>query len=268
MAETELQKMAEVFTQHDDNAQKTQTSLEEMAEVFTRHDINTQKMQNAIEELISSKKELENIRQGNVRQSKQYGDVIVVQHKDYQWGVIDTKGNIIVPFGKYGWIDGFDQGLARVRTHKHSGRVGCAIAIIGDLDDIDGTTIEGKENIQLFLDNDRANNPENYAKWGIINEEGEEVLPVIYDDVWNFLGKDRYSTRVELNGDHKDVFFHDLNPSLPVRGIKVDYSSSSDYDYYSGDYFDINNCYDSEGYFDYERLEDAILDGEYVPEDW
>jgi hypothetical protein len=268
MTDTELQKMAEVFTQHDNNAQRMQAALEEMAEVFTQHDNNAQRIQAALEESISCKKELEDIRLGNVRSSNQYGDVIVVQHKDYQWGVIDTKGRVIVPFGKYGWIDGFDHGLARVRTHKHSGRVGCTIAIIENLFDIDGRTIEGKENIQRFYDNDRKKHPEKYAKWGIINEKGEEVLPVIYDDVWNFFGKDRYSTRVELNGEYEDVYFHDLNPSLPVRGIENHYSSSSDYDDYSDDYFDINNCYDSEGYFDEERLEDAFFSGEYLPEDW
>lgn len=36
----------------------------------------------------------------------------------------------------------------------------------------------------------------------------------------------------------------------------------------SHDYFDINDCYDYEGHFDYDRLENAIMDGEYVPEDW
>ena len=34
------------------------------------------------------------------------------------------------------------------------------------------------------------------------------------------------------------------------------------------DYFNINECFDEEGNFDNERLEDAIMDGEYVPEDW
>lgn len=34
------------------------------------------------------------------------------------------------------------------------------------------------------------------------------------------------------------------------------------------DCFSIDECFDSEGNFDYERLEDAIMDGEYVPEDW
>ena len=266
MTDTELQKMAEVISQYDYNAQREPAALDEMAEVFTQHDNNAQRMQAALEESISCKKELEDIRLGNVRSSNQYGEVIVVQHRDYQWGVIDTKGRVIVPFGKYGWIDGFDHGLARVRTHKHSGRVGNTIAI--GLWGLSDSVIEGKENIQRFLDNDRGKHPDNYAKWGIINEEGEEVLPVIYDDVWNFFGKDRYSTRVELNGEYEDVYFHDLNPSLPVPGLEDEYSPSSDYDDYSDDYFDINHCYDCEGNFDYERLEDAILDGEYVPEDW
>ena len=43
---------------------------------------------------------------------KEYGNVIVAQRSDYLWGVLDHEGNEIVPFGKYGWIDGFDQGLA------------------------------------------------------------------------------------------------------------------------------------------------------------
>lgn len=34
------------------------------------------------------------------------------------------------------------------------------------------------------------------------------------------------------------------------------------------DCFSIEECYDYEGNFDYDRLENAIMDGEYVPEDW
>ena len=37
---------------------------------------------------------------------KTYGNVIVAQSSDYKWGVLDLEGNEIVPFGKYGWIDG------------------------------------------------------------------------------------------------------------------------------------------------------------------
>lgn len=244
MTERELQQMADAITQTEEAIQVKQENLVETANAL-----------DAVEER-------NNHVLGLNRIEKRYDDVIVVQHSDYEWGVIDIKGKVIVPFGKYGWIDGFDQGLARVRTHKHSGRVGNTIAI--GLWGLSDSVIEGKENIQSFLDNDRTKNPENYAKWGIINEEGEEVLPLIYDDIWNFLGKDRYSTRVELNGEYKEVYFHDLNPSLPVRGIEDHYSSTSDYDDYSGNNFDING----EGYFDEERLEDAFFSGEYLPEDW
>ena len=47
-----------------------------------------------------------------------YGDIRVVERYDYKWGVIDSKGNIVVPFGKYDWIDGFDSGLCRVIVKK------------------------------------------------------------------------------------------------------------------------------------------------------
>ena len=34
------------------------------------------------------------------------------------------------------------------------------------------------------------------------------------------------------------------------------------------DYFTLDDCFDEEGNFDQDRLDDAIMDGEYVPEDW
>ena len=158
------------------------------------------------------------------RSYKEYGNVIVAQRSDYLWGILDHEGNEIVPFGKYGWIDGFDQGLARVRTLGNSGRV--------------------------------AN------KWGIINEQGEEVLPVEYDEVWNFLGKNRFSTKVVMNGESHEVFFHDLNPSLPLRGQR---SSNRSYDAYEGesrtyDEFAGSYAQDVMGYSD-EEIYDAF-DGE------
>ncbi|MBU3852971.1 MAG: WG repeat-containing protein [Candidatus Paraprevotella stercoravium] len=78
---------------------------------------------------------------------KNYGEVTVVENSDYKWGVIDSKGNEIVKFGKYDWIEGFEQGLCRVKIGKQSSNL--------------------------------ANNDN---KWGIINENGEEVLPCVYDD--------------------------------------------------------------------------------------
>lgn len=111
---------------------------------------------------------------------RQFGNLKVIQRSDYKWGVINQDGNEVVPFGKYNWIDGFDNGLARVKI------------------------VEKGEIL-------------NKGKWGIINEKGEEVLPVIYDSIWNFLDKNRYSTKVIRNGVEKDVYFSSLNPDLPVH---------------------------------------------------
>ena len=96
---------------------------------------------------------------------KEYGNVIVAQRSDYLWGVLDHEGNEIVPFGKYGWIDGFDQGLARVRTPGNSGRVANTIAII-DLESDKAKVVEGRGNLEDFIRLDRAKHPETYAKWG------------------------------------------------------------------------------------------------------
>ena len=163
------------------------------------------------------------------------GEVNVLMDDMYQWGVIDNNGNIIVPFGKYDWIDCFDQGLARV-------------------------------NIRMPQEGNR------YAtvkKWGIINERGEEVLPLIYDEIWNFYGKNRYSTKAVLDEEEYNIYFHDLNPELPVRGLRRTYTRRHNYRIPRNPLcFDTADCYDEEGYFDYDRLEGAIMDGEYVPEFW
>lgn len=96
-----------------------------------------------------------------------YGEVTVVRNSDYEWGVVDNEENIIVPFGKYGWIDGFDNGLARVRTNKKLGLSNnppvCIITPNNKL-------ILGTENIKAYIEKDKKEHPDNYAKWGIINE--------------------------------------------------------------------------------------------------
>lgn len=154
-----------------------------------------------------------------------YGSVSVVENNEHQWGVLDSCGNIIVPFGKYGWIDGFDSGLARVRTHAKTEHAMGTIYT-----DVNGRTFIGDELIQEFFNIDAKMHPNKYSKWGIINERGQEVLPLIYDEVWAFLGKNRFSTKVVKNGVESDVFFHDLNPSLPVRGIRRNkYDFEDDY---------------------------------------
>lgn len=106
--------------------------------------------------------------------------VFTVNNMEGLYGVVNNKKEIVVPFGKYTYISGFDCGLARV-----------------------------------IRDN----------KWGIVDEKGEEVLPAIYDKIWNFYRKNRDSTNVVKDGNQTLVYFRDLNPSLTSN-----HSSSNDYD--------------------------------------
>lgn len=112
---------------------------------------------------------------------------VVVENGKY--GVVSSEGIIIVPFGKYDWIDTFDNGLARVRT---KGLDPITVAVI----DSDG--------IHMTEEYLKAH-PEKRSKWGIINEAGEEVLKPVYDSVWKFLGKNRWSTTAEKDGRKNDI---------------------------------------------------------------
>lgn len=182
-----------------------------------------------------------------------YGNVTVVENKYYQWAVIDNQGNVLVPFGKYGWIDGFDSGLARVRTHTNAELVREATAEFFDLP---------AGQVGIVCDNHCNEKTGNViTKWGIINEKGEEVLPVEYDDIWNFYGKSRWSTNVVKDGHTSEVYFHDLNPSLPVH---VSSSFRNNWDYYEDydHYYEYAGTYAQEvmGYSD-EDIDD-VFDGD------
>lgn len=135
----------------------------------------------------------------------------VVQDKDYRWGAVDQQGNVVIPFGKYQWIDGFQNGLAKVKSHKDNTSAK-RIKAFG----FDGSVREVTDRI---------------AEQGIINENGVEVLPLEYN-IWKFYGKSfpmikyykgkkKYTTSYhdlylkgrenDLLVDDKDLIFYDLN---------------------------------------------------------
>lgn len=188
-------------------------------------------------------------------QETTYGSVKVVRNKSYEWAVLDLLNNVVVPFGKYAFIDGFEQGLARVR--------GKGILFLPQtqrwtiLDD--GKVISGKE----AFENDelRVQWKSKLSKWGIINIQGEEVLPVEYDQVWNFLGKGRRSTRVIKDDVVHEVYFRDLKPK-EEQYITIEDSyaweymgNECHYEKYAGTYVQ-----DVEGWSD--EMIDEALDGE------
>jgi len=117
-----------------------------------------------------------------------YGRVKVVQREDFKWGVTDLFGNVIVPFGKYDWIDRFDSssGFARIK----------------------------EEQIPSPFRPRRS-------KWGLINTQGEEVVPVEYDGIWKF---------DDANGDSFMLEKGDVVIEFHCQSNKLTYYPSRDMD--------------------------------------
>lgn len=118
--------------------------------------------------------------------------LFTVQNKNREYGVITADGEEIVPFGRYHWIDGFDKGLARVKLGKVTNGI-----------------------------KDSGN------KWGIIDTNGNEVLPVEFDDIWNFYGKNRITTKILK--DKKETDF-----KLSSLLVQDDMFNDSLYKHYDG----------------------------------
>ena len=140
-----------------------------------------------------------------------YRLVNVIQNDKSQYGVTDNDGKVIVPFVKYGWISGFDHGLARMKSISGLIRV------------------------------DRGTGVFKNPKWGIIDMKGNEVLPVEYDEVWNFLGKGWNSTRVIKSGQSYDFGLNSfvsrsIVPRSHHRYVDRDEYNNEEYGSHYGEY--------------------------------
>lgn len=102
------------------------------------------------------------------------------------------------------------------------------------------------------------------GKWGIIDEDGKEVLKAEYDSIWKFEGKQRYDTKVIKDGvelwfdlfdlefvedEEGDEDYYEEDPDFP------DYEEERHFGRYAGSY-----AQDEMGYSDEEI--DAIFDGD------
>lgn len=185
---------------------------------------------------------------------------VIVDKSSYS--VIDDDGEIIVPPGKYDFIDNFIYGLARVRTHGKSRRT----------DDIEGFVddnwdyVTDKDIVARHIEEikkDMMDRPEDYSSWGIINEEGIEVIASIYDEIWGFNRPGLFSTTVIKNGEKSRIYLADISSSAPVAPWKRKESSLGfiwSLDHGGDDFYEEDNYW--------EKLEDDFDSGEYVPEDW
>lgn len=127
----------------------------------------------------------------NYKITSKYGNICVVKRGDYSFGVFDLSGKEIVPFGKYGWIDGFDtHGLARVRTEKILDVAQRMNTSVDEIEWMIGTVLNGQDTLEQMK----------HPKWGIIDTNGNEVLPLEYDCIWKFLGTGRETTNILKDG--------------------------------------------------------------------
>ena len=150
-------------------------------------------------------------------------NLYTVQDKNYKYAVLNIDGKEVVPFGKYSWIDGFDKGLARV---------------------IIGNVTNGQN--------------ENGNKCGLIDENGKEVLPLEYDDIWAFYGKKRATTKVIKGNVAQNVVLSEILGKDET--LEYDCSSSNYYDDdYGTSYGEYAGSYaqDVEGYSD-DVIDDAF----------
>ncbi len=106
-------------------------------------------------------------------------NVVIIERKDGQWGVMSMDGDHIVEFGKYDLIEPFFMGLARVKIGKYP-----------------------------------AGKSESFGKyhWGIINLKGEEVVPVEYTELWQFHLKKKTLIQLGRDANYQWLDLYDIAP--------------------------------------------------------
>ena len=92
--------------------------------------------------------------------------IFTVKKRPGSYAVINLKNEQIVPFGKYQWISGYWKGYARVMISMSP----------------------------------------SVRQWGIINSNGDEVLSLEYQNIWDFYGKNVLSTTVVKNNGESFLF--------------------------------------------------------------
>lgn len=115
--------------------------------------------------------------------------------KSYDSGycVVNYNGKVIIPYGEYAIIDGFTNGYARVKKNR---------------------------------------------KYGIVNTKGEIVLPVEYDNIWSFYHRTELkSTRIIMKGmDNLRFDFATGKLNEPNINHIRQYNANDDYGRHYGEY--------------------------------
>lgn len=130
----------------------------------------------------------------NLGDEERWGDGIRSICLNEKWGAVEGKtGKLLVPFGKYDFIDGFNFGLSRIKKR------GC------------------------YYINEDERHKNHKERWGIINTLDEIVLPLEYDAVYSFFDKQFKNVYIVKDGVRKE---------FPLWMSEKDYSRPyyNDYD--------------------------------------
>ena len=152
-----------------------------------------------------------------------HGSEVFSVEKDYKHAVVNAKNEYVVEPGIYDYIGGFEKGFARVKIGKEP-----------------------------------SNLKNNSNKWGLINEKGEVVLPVEYNSIWDFYGKNYPTIVLEKEGKKEFVRFEDLRKEIEIENDSS-FCEESSYDYDFPSYGEYAGSYaqDYAGYDD-DTISDAF----------
>lgn len=175
-----------------------------------------------------------------------------------KWGVMDSNGCLITDLCYASIVFSDDNKLLTLQRIENGGY---------EVIDIAGNSIVPPKEYEWIDGFDKGlSRVIKDGKWGIIDDYGTEVLPVVYGNIWNFYKKNRLSTTAMYNGEEVEIELHNLNPEIPPLPIKwkrrndescdnVEYWDKQTYEDYNGTYVQ-----DVEGWSD-QMIGDA-LDGE------
>ncbi len=162
---------------------------------------------------------------------------VIVGKRNEGWTLFDKNYRVIIAPGKYNWIDKFWNGFARVTA----------------LPDIPEEEI--KEQLDIYYQERGRGKPSSYfttleecplvirkkyAKFGLINEKGDEIIAPIYDSIWNFYEKNYDTFILEKDGQTYKAFFcnpTDITPCL-LRTCLYNNDTDMDDNYYVEDEWD------------------------------
>jgi hypothetical protein len=168
----------------------------------------------------------------------------------YLYGLIDCKGNTIMHPEYYTILVSNDKKVITAQNKKcqylvldRSGNLIIEPRVYNWIDKFD-------HNMARVI---KAIN--NEKKWGIINSAGEIILPIEYDNIYNFCDKGRESTLVFKDGESYTLHFSKIN-NLFKKEDKIKFTRYKEtYEEYSGSY-----AQDYEGWSDQDI--DDVFEGD------